>query len=58
MHQYATLVNDAEEKAIMMSKRGRKVFDLDYNFVFSIPVYNNVPSYSEEGEVAFPDPNK
>lgn len=58
VHQYATAVNDAEDKAIMLAKKNGKMFDLDYDFIFSIPVYENVPSYEEDDYTAFPDPNK
>ena len=56
--QYATLVNDAEQKAIMMSKRNGKLFDLDKKFIFSIPIYENIFTYNNEPFAAFPDPNK
>ena len=57
VHQYATLVEDAENKAINMAKRGT-MFNLQYEFVFSIPVYENIPTYNNEEYAAFPDPNK
>ena len=57
VHQYATLVNDAENKAINMSKRGT-LFNLQHEFVFNIPVYENIPTYNNEEYAAFPDPNK
>ena len=56
--QYATLVNDAENKAIIMSKKDGEMFDLNHEFILSIPVYNNIPSYKDEEYAAFPDPNK
>ena len=55
--QYATLVNDAENKAIMMAKRNNVQFDLDQEFVLSIPVYNNIPTYNNQPCEPFPDPN-
>jgi len=58
LHQYATLVNDAENKAIMMFKRGNDHFDVNQEFILSIPVYNNVPTYEDREYEAFPDPNK
>ncbi len=58
VNQYATLVNDAEDKAIMMSKKGSDIFDLNQEFVFSIPVYENIPTYNNEEYEAYPDPNK
>ncbi len=58
MHQYAALVNDAEDKALQLTKKGDDVFDLDYELTLSIPVYENIPSYSDEEDyVAYPDPN-
>lgn len=56
--QYATLVNDAENKAMRMSNIGGKTFNLDYELTFSIPVYDNIPTYNNEEFMAFPDPNK
>lgn len=56
--QYATLVNDAENKAIMMFKRKDQMFDLNQEFIFSIPVYDNIPYYLDEEFAAYPDPNK
>lgn len=57
MHQYATLVNDAEEKALMMTIRDWVELDLHQPFTFTIPVFENVPSYSEDEEfVPYPDP--
>ncbi len=58
VRQYATLVNDAENKAIMMSNRNKEMFDLDQKFVFSIPVYDNIFTYNNEPCEPFPDPNK
>lgn len=58
VRQYATLVNDAENKAISMSVNNGKMFDLHQDFVFSIPVYENIPTYGNEEYGAFPDPNK
>lgn len=58
VYQYATAVNDAEDKAIMLAKKNGQMFDLNYDFVFSIPVYENIPSYVDGDYVAFPDPNK
>lgn len=58
LKQYATLVNDAENKAIAMSKKNGIMFDLDKNFIFSIPVFKNIFTFNNiEGE-PFPDPNK
>ena len=54
--QYATLVNDAEDKAINLQVKNGTRFILDYELIFSIPVYDNIPEYSKE-EPAFPDPN-
>lgn len=34
------------------------MFNLQYEFVFSIPVYENIPTYNNEEYAAFPDPNK
>ena len=51
-------MNDAEDKAIMLAKKNGQMFDLNYDFVFSIPVYENIPSYVDGDYVAFPDPNK
>lgn len=58
VNQYATLVNDAEDKAIMMSKKGSDIFDLNQEFIFSIPIYENIPTYNNKENEAFPDPNK
>ena len=58
MKQYATAVYDAKNKAHIMTKRGDKVFNLDQELVFSIPVYDNLPSYVDGEYEAFPDPNK
>lgn len=55
--QYATLVNDAENKAIMMSRIKDIVFDLDHEFTFKIPVYKNISTYQNEPCAAFIDPN-
>lgn len=52
------LYTDAEDKSIMLAKKNSQMFDLNYDFVFSIPVYENIPSYEEGDYVAFPDPNK
>lgn len=57
VHQYATLVDDAERKALNLAKSGN-MFDLQHEFVFSIPVYENIPTYNNEEYAAFPDPNK
>ncbi len=54
--QYATLVNDAENKAINLQVKDHNRFVLDYELIFNIPVYENIPEYSDE-EPAFPDPN-
>lgn len=56
--QYATLVNDAENKAICMSKDKGVMFELNQNFTFKIPVYENIPTYGDGDYGAFPDPNK
>lgn len=57
LKQYSTLVNDAENKAISMCKRGDVVFDLHYEFSFKIPVYENIITYGDEEFGALPDPN-
>ena len=54
--QYATLVNDAEDKAIGLCKKDGEIFDLNQPFVFSIPVYTDIPVYNDE-HPAFIDPN-
>ena len=56
--QYATLVNDAENKAIMMSKKKGVMFDLDKEFTFSIPIFENINTYNNEPCAPFPDPNR
>ena len=41
-----------------MSKKNGIMFDLDKNFIFSIPVSKNIFTFNNiEGE-PFPDPNK
>ncbi len=57
LKQYATLVNDAELKAINMCKRGKEIFDLHHDFTFTIPVYENIIPYGDEEFGALPDPN-
>jgi len=52
LKQFSTLVNDAEDKAISMCKRGDDQFNLHYEFTFKIPVYENVEKYG-----ALSDPN-
>ena len=52
LKQYSSLVNDAENKAINMCKRGTTQFDLHHEFIFKIPVYENVGKYG-----VLPDPN-
>lgn len=56
LKQYATLVNDAEDKAIMMCKKYGKSFDLHHEFTFKIPVYVNVTTSGEGEYGALPDP--
>lgn len=58
VHQYSTLVNDAEDKALNICKRKGKKLDLHQEFIFKIPVYENVLTYGDEKYGAFPDPNK
>lgn len=58
VRQYATLVNDAENKAIMMSKKKGVMFDLDKEFTFSIPIFENINTYNNEPCAPFPDPNR
>ncbi len=53
--QYATLVNDAANKAKGLSQLGDEV-DLNQEFIFSIPIYDSLPTYNNEQYAAFPDP--
>lgn len=55
VRQYATLVNDAYEKAQVLVKFDEQMCNLDYNFVFKIPVYENMLSYDEQEYTAFMD---
>lgn len=57
-HQYAAMVNSAEDKAMSLAIRDNVEFDLHHEFVFSIPVYENVPSSSDEGYAGYRDPHK
>lgn len=45
LSQFSALVNDAEEKAINMCKRGEVQFDLHHEFTFKILVYENMEKY-------------
>lgn len=53
VRQYATLVNDAYNKARPLSGIDGVILDLDYDLVFKIPVYENIPAYSEEENEQF-----
>ncbi len=55
--QYATLVNDAANKAKGLSQFEENI-DLNHEFVFSIPIYDNLPTYNNEPHTAFPDPKE
>ena len=46
--QYATLLNDADHKADPLFYSGEKSDELMQNFVFKIPVYENIPPCDEE----------
>lgn len=47
VYQYATLVNDADKKASILKNHLTDEV-LDQNLVLSIPIYNNLPPYTEE----------
>lgn len=47
VRQYASLVNDAQIKASLMVIKDSEIFDWNQEFVFSIPVYDNVPALCE-----------
>ena len=58
LKQYATAVNDAKVKASVLTsaKDAEQGLDLNQELIFSIPVYDNVPSYVEGEYEAFPEP--
>ncbi len=42
-----------------MQRNGREEdIDLNHEFVFSIPIYDNLPTYNNESHTVFPDPKE